>query len=215
MSNNIPTMPNILKIRENQLLYCIGRCVMETIARKITDFLVCRNCIKEEEKEICQYGYEILLSTFLGYTIVLLLSLLFGNLIEGLVFLFVFVLTRMYTGGYHAKTYLTCNICLACTYLLYMGMVYILKYSHGSNILLLLMLTVYCLCTIWFTPIENPNKVLTEKKKKKVRKISQILMTIWSILAISLMFFNNEIGIMIIVTVFIVAILMIKEVYGK
>lgn len=188
---------------------------METIARKITDFLICKNCIKDEEKEICQYGYEILLSTFLGYTIVILLSLLCGNFVEGIVFLLVFVVTRMYTGGYHANTYFACNLSLACTYLIYVGMVHILQYSHGGIIFLMLMLSVYCFCTVWFTPIENPNKVLTEEKKKKIRKVSRILMTFWSVLGTGLIFLHNEVGIMIIVTVFIVAILMIKEVYGK
>lgn len=188
---------------------------METIARKITDFLVYKNCIKEEEKEICQYGYEILLSTILGYTIVLTLSFLFGDVGKGLIFLLVFVVTRMYVGGYHANTYLVCNICLACTYLAYMGIVYILSHSHKAIIFLLLMLAVYCLCTIWYAPIENENKILSERKKKKATKISRMLMIIWSVLGIGLILLHSEIGIMIIVTVFIVAILMIKEVYGR
>ena len=188
---------------------------METIARMITDFLVCKNCIKDEEKAICQYGYEILLSTFLGYTIVLILSLLCGDVKEGAIFLFVFVITRMYTGGYHAKSYFLCNLCLAFTYLTYVGMVYILEQSNGSMIFLILMLTVYCVSTIWFTPIENVNKILTEKKKKRARVVSDILMLVWSALGIGLVLLHNKIGIMIIVTVFLVAVLMIKEVYGK
>lgn len=188
---------------------------METIARKITDFLAYKNCIKEEEKEICQYGYEILLSTILGYTIVLALSFLFGNIGEGLIFLLVFVVTRMYAGGYHANTYLVCNICLACTYLAYMGIVYILSHSQNAIIFLLLMLAVYCLCTIWYAPIENENKILSEKKKQKAKKMSRILMIVWSIWGLVLILLHSEIGIMIIVTVFIVAILMIKEVYGR
>lgn len=188
---------------------------METIARKITDFLVCKNCIKEDEKEICQYGYEILLSTILGYTIVLTLSIMSGNIGEGIIFLIVFVITRMYTGGYHANTYLACNFCLACTFIVYMSIVYILSHSQKANIFLMLMLAVYCVSTIWFTPIENENKILTEKKKKNARKISRILMIIWSTLGLGFIFMHSEIGIMIIVTVFIVAILMIKEVYGK
>ena len=188
---------------------------METIARIMTDFLVSKNCVKEEDRAICQYGYEILLSTIVGYTIVLLLSALSGDLKEGIVFLMVFVITRMYTGGYHAKSYLSCNACLAITYLIYESIVFILEKSHGSIIFLFLMLAVYCVCTIWFTPIENVNKVLTMQKKKKYRNISQMLMIFWSALGSVLVLRHSKIGIMIIVTLFLVAILMIKEVYGK
>lgn len=188
---------------------------MEIIAKMMADFLVSKNCIKEEERAICQYGYEVLISTIVGYTIVLLLSVLSGSLKEGIVFLVVFVITRMYTGGYHAQTYLACNLCLAMTFLIYESVVYILKESGGSTIFLFLMLTVYCVCTIWFAPIENPNKILTVQKKKKCRKISQVLMAFWSVSGIMLVLKHSEIGIMIIVTLFMVAILMIKEIYGR
>lgn len=188
---------------------------METIAKMMTDFLVSKKCIKEEERAVCQYGYEILLSTIVGYTVVMLLSMLTGNPKKGIVFLAVFVITRMYTGGYHANTYLTCNLCLAFTYLIYEGMVYILEESQGTIIFLLLMLVVYCVCTIWFAPIENVHKRLTEEKKRKSRKVSHSLMVLWSVLGTVLVLKHNEVGIMIIVTLFLVAGLMIKEVYGR
>jgi len=58
--------------------------------------------------EIYVYGFTLLFSTLFTATAITLLSLLYGNIIYGLVFIFFFVPLKLNLGGYHAKTFCGC-----------------------------------------------------------------------------------------------------------
>lgn len=68
-------------------------------------------------KPVFRYGIELTISTLSSILSVLFLSLLLNATIETIVFLIAYMSLRIWSGGYHAKTYARCFLSTNLTYL--------------------------------------------------------------------------------------------------
>lgn len=87
--------------------------MITSIARYVTDFLLRENVICAEYADLYTYGFEVIQAGAVNIMIVLFMGLLFDQLINGLIFWLAFCMLRKFCGGYHADTYLKCNLLLA------------------------------------------------------------------------------------------------------
>lgn len=87
--------------------------MITSLAQSIACFLVRNGIIQSENLDIYIYGFEVMISNAISIFIGIVLGLAFSQLIEIASFLFIFVLLRRFCGGYHAQTYLRCNIVFA------------------------------------------------------------------------------------------------------
>lgn len=177
----------------------------------IANFLVSNGTIKEEEIEIYIYGYETFISGIFDFIITILLGVVFHKLICAVIFFFMFVSIRMYTGGYHAKTYLKCKLIFV---FIAIGVLNLTKFNFSFSVIVA---TIILFCTIVYllAPIENIKKPLNKSEKQKYRKISIGYSLTWSTVAIITYFCNKNISTTIISTAFFIMFLMIVGVYGK
>ncbi|MBR3834433.1 MAG: accessory gene regulator B family protein [Lachnospiraceae bacterium] len=74
----------------------------------IAFYLYKNNYIKEDEIKIYRYGFAILLNSLNQIIVLIIFGFIFEQLLETVVFLFVFIITRRYVGGYHASKKITC-----------------------------------------------------------------------------------------------------------
>ena len=72
--------------------------------------LIISGIIQKEFEAIYIYGFELLLSFVVSVSIILALSILIRKFFESLIFLVLFIAIRQFTGGFHARTYLKCQI---------------------------------------------------------------------------------------------------------
>lgn len=84
--------------------------MLNYLSRSITDFLLLKETIKTEEKEIYIYGVQLIISSIINFLICIITSLLFGELLNGLIFFVAFSSLRKFTGGFHSRSFLICNI---------------------------------------------------------------------------------------------------------
>ena len=77
--------------------------VMEKIGSKIIEFFASNDLIKNEDKEIYKYAFNIILSSLIHIATVMILGLCFNLLIESLTFYCAYIVIRKFAGGYHAK----------------------------------------------------------------------------------------------------------------
>ena len=92
--------------------------MIEIAAGLVTNYLVKREVVNQDEKDVYKYGFEILFSTILGICIVLILGLTAGSLMTSLIFIAVFCSLRIKCGGYHADSYLSCNVVFTTVFLI-------------------------------------------------------------------------------------------------
>lgn len=84
--------------------------MISQIAEAISAFFYSMDVIDEEEKGKSRYGIEIIISTIIGFSVIIISGILLSKTNLAIAYLICIVPIRMYTGGYHAKTYFKCNV---------------------------------------------------------------------------------------------------------
>ena len=152
---------------------------MKHLSSSITDFYIKRNIIKEDEKEVYQYGVELILNEMLTFGVILIYSLIAWKIRYAVEFLSVFCLTRVYCGGYHASKQYVCRLTMLGVFF----SIYILsKALNAINPIWLFLLLAICFAIIsMLVPVKHPNKILTERQIKKNRKMGILTFLIFGI----------------------------------
>lgn len=133
--------------------------------------------ITDDEQDLYQYGFFILLSQILYLIITSILGILFGTVIESIIFYIAFQFIRRYAGGYHASTETRCEI-MSTLSILASIVVIRLSITYDFQFALLILSAVSAVCIAALCPLDTPEKPLSENEFKYFRKIS------WSILSV-------------------------------
>lgn len=132
-------------------------------------------------KEVYIYGIELTISSALGSLTILLIGVISGYIIESFIFMTGLTSVRIFTGGYHADTYLKCNIVTLIAAVFSVISYWLIRefvmYSVTEVILSAagsaLLITIYLFC-----PVANKNKPVPEEDKKKLKVISLAIVLI-------------------------------------
>ena len=189
--------------------------VMNNLSMILTNYFVSKKLIPYEKMEIYNYGFKLMLSDIINFSIIMLLGVLLNRVLDGLVYLVVLCSIRRFSGGFHVKTFWLCRLSMIITFLLILTLVDFLSFITISpltsvfiNIVLLLFIAV-------FSPVKHPNKKLNSKQIKK-NKYNAILVTIlWTPLSVFLIYLNITQGITIVTTILAVVILMALGMINK
>lgn len=185
--------------------------MISKLSKYMLEYLISSNVIEntDENKEIYKYGTEITISSFINVLSIMLMGFLSNSYFECIVFIVLLVLLRMYTGGYHADTYLKCNLILCLNYL---TVIILYRLMPLNKLVYFIAICLACLMIIiLFCPVENENKKLSLSKKRKFRRLSVILGTLYGAAAVVLYVFKYKIGILILGTLFSVSMAVIAE----
>lgn len=144
--------------------------------------------ITDDEQDLYQYGFFILLSQILYLIIAIIIGALLGTVLESIIFYIAFQFIRRYAGGYHASTETRCEIMstlsiLACIIVIRLSRIY------DFQTVLLIISSVSAVCIFVLCPLDTPEKPLSESEFKYFRKISwAILFVIITVIAVSYVF---------------------------
>ena len=158
---------------DNITVHRIG-IMLGRIADSIAVLFLKKNIINEDELPVYQYGMQVLICNIAGMLTVLIVGILISRLVESIIFITIYATLRIYTGGYHARTPLVCNIVFLGTYLVTV----MLEALKVNNSVVWIMYLLSCLIILRFSPIENVNKELDEKDKEIYRNKSLIISTL-------------------------------------
>lgn len=190
--------------------------MISKISTLISNQLVKHKIISEDAQDVYKYGVEIIISSLIGFIIVVLVGIIFKALLQAMIFYVIFVALRSMTGGFHATTYLRCNIIFSLV-----SLFTILFSKAASEIQLSVeIITLFFLPAVaiflWLAPVENPNKPIEEKKRIYWKLIAVIVSVLLYILSIFL-YINQHIfeSAVVTITVFVVSILCMIPFFQK
>ncbi len=185
---------------------------MEKLSRKIVDFIYNNSRTADRDMaDVYQYGIEITLSSAVNFMIIIVCSMIFGDIAAGFVFLCCFIPLRSYTGGYHAETYLRCNAAFACTYIIVFALSSLMCFVQPSVFTAAIILAAALIPVVRFAPVENKYKKLTDDKQKRSRILSIIIYLLLTAAALLLRAFDIRYGYLIMLTLLSVSLLIIAE----
>lgn len=143
---------------------------MNQLAQNITNFFIAKNVIKITERDIYVYGFELMLSGIVSAVMILFVGAVFHEFFHAVIFLFIMIPVRMFTGGYHADTHFTCNVVFLLAFLI--SVVFLQITIHMElDVVVWVMVCVGLILVARYAPLENKNKRLSDIEKLKYRKI--------------------------------------------
>nr|WP_294575411.1 accessory gene regulator B family protein [uncultured Romboutsia sp.] len=144
----------------------------------------------EEEKAVLNYGLFMIIHTFIGIIITILVGLITGMIIEISLITITSALFKRYTGGVHASTPEICLIIgIILSLILSMVCRFISINTDINNIALIgIIIIVFSYYMIYYKcPVPSRNKPLNnEKTRNKLKKKAFTLLKIYTILLIIL-----------------------------
>lgn len=166
--------------------------MINNLSTRLTDKLLSKGSITEDERELYIYGLFMLISQLMYLVLACIFGLLFECFIESIVFYIAFQFIRRYAGGYHAATETRCEILSTLSIVASIGIIKLSKIYDFKTILLFItlmsMVLIFFLC-----PLDTPEKPLSEKEFKCFRKISWIILLVISSIIIVSYFFKFNI----------------------
>ncbi len=184
--------------------------MIQLLSKKILAFITKNTKIPIDETDVYKYGIEITISSVLNIVLIIILSLLLGNFVSGICFLFCFILLRQFTGGYHAESYFKCNLALGVSYVCISLISNV--FSRLPIHLLEGLLIAGCITVVLYAPVNNRHKQLTSKQKQQFKNISLIIYAVLGIVSVILKILNIYIWTVMALTLLLVSLMIIIEI---
>lgn len=129
----------------------------------------------QEVEFVDTLSLELIISTVVGLTSILLISYLLFELKSGLIFIIMFVPLRLFTGGYHAKTYGKCFVISNCAYLTILVLKYIMWDNIPSGIWIGLLVIASCYIAA-NAPVIYQAQSISEYKQMRCKRIAKYIL---------------------------------------
>ena len=133
--------------------------MIDRLSECIADFYVNKNIIYQEEKSVYKFGICLILNDIVTFSMIFIISSCFFKFRFGIEFLAVFCLTRIFTGGYHARKSYLCRLSTLFTALCVLSLSELVK--NLSRYYILAILAISFVIILPLIPIKHPNKTLT------------------------------------------------------
>lgn len=165
--------------------------MLERLAKGAARFFVMQEIVKSEHEEIYAYGMEILLSTVINGVMVLIIAAITKTLLPSLIFFAAFIIMRRTAGGYHANTHGGCMAILASVHFLFILLIHICP-INVIPVFSVISVVYSCSLVYIFSPVEHPNKPLTDINKGKLRTQSIVFIVCLSAVDILMLYLKHE-----------------------
>lgn len=158
-----------------------------------------------------RYGIEITLSSLINIALISIIGIVTNYTFESTMFLAVFIIMRSFTGGYHANTYIKCNLVTSISFVILLLIFKIIRHISLKSIILIAIFQVVTI--VLLAPIENKNKPIENRTVYKI--ISTVLSVVLSAISIVLIIKGVDLGLIILLTLALVSIFIIYARFMK
>lgn len=188
---------------------------MKSLSESIADFYIKKNIIDPAQKAIYVYGISLLINDVVDCCIILIPAVITGHAMYGIVFLSVFWLLRVHCGGLHAKKVWICALIMLLTFCAVCIITYITSEYYNVTWSIIIFV-VSALTMLPIIPVENPNKMLSPRMRRKSKCMGITIMILFAGLSVVLSAYGIRVGMVISYTVLSVAILaIIGKIYNR
>ncbi len=188
--------------------------MLKFLAEELSLRLVADKIITIEKRKYYTYGIELILNDLIIFLMVAIIAAITDTILISAIFSFIYCVLRSFAGGYHSKTYLGCFSTAFVNYSLMLLLNSMLNEWKIPTGIVMMMLSIPIIFIL--SPVENVNNPLVWKEKKKYKKISSILIGIYSLFfIISVKFLPDEISFVTAWSMFATALLMLRAMIKK
>jgi accessory gene regulator B len=172
--------------------------------------------IKEEDRAIYDYSFQLLLSDALNITALVLLSFIIGKVFETMLYMISFIYLRSIAGGYHASSHLKCFLTMLFAYTAFLMTLFLLPLRY--HLLVTIVSFILSIVIVFIlAPVGHVNKPLNTKERLSLAKKSRLTIILSAIITISLqsLFIETWPGLSVGLSMFSVSVSMIAAYLGS
>lgn len=148
--------------------------MISAIADRISEEMLHEGLILEEDRELYQYGFFLLISRGIFFVIAGIAGALVGNLWDSIFFYILFSLLRGYAGGLHADREAVCLFSTTASLFLAAKIIFCLR--RGNYVILSCGVLVVCSALVLLiAPLDSDSKPLGESEMRHYRKVTKLL----------------------------------------
>ena len=145
-----------------------------------------------------------------NFILIVILGVIFHQGWQSIVFFVVFALTRVHSGGYHAQSYLKCNLVLALVFIITITLIEAIIFSKRDYTIVVFVLF-YLSVILKFAPVPDSKKQISKAEEVKFREKILLLSAVWTILILILSFVCFRVALTMAITLFVVAVLIVIQ----
>lgn len=132
-----------------------------------------KQIINNKNKDVYLYGFEILISTLVYTLIFFFTALLTNTMLSSFVFWIGFYILRTLSGGYHAKSYLSCHVLFFINHIIFIITLYCIPNQYKA-LVAIIMIIISTLLVLLFSPVDHPNKPFINNEKQRFKILSNL-----------------------------------------
>lgn len=188
--------------------------MIEALAEKIAKFVCTYTKADNQMLDVYKYGIEVTISTLLNIVCVIIVSIMMSDIKSGIIFIAVHFIIKPFVGGYHAKTYLMCNVMFTLAFLVvyFSNCLFLqIKEAEIQKVIIESLFLLSLIPIIAFAPVHNQNKPLSEKEAKKYRIIGITMSVFLGFIGLILFLFDMYIGSLITITIVVISLMMLID----
>lgn len=139
---------------------------MENMISHIINAMLAKGIIEDKQRAVIAYGLDLLLSTVISLTILIVIGNVLGKGVQTICFLVPLVLFQGFGGGYHCQTHLRCWTLMVC------GLLTALFVLQKLPVMLLFLgaaISAYPILAI--APVQNAKAPFSESFGKRMHRI--------------------------------------------
>lgn len=106
--------------------------MLSNIVKKIITYMLNQKVITEDLCEVYQYGFELLLSSLITSSTIMIIACFMDSFWVGILYFIVSIPLKLTVGGYHASTYLGCFLISNLEYLI-ISLLSKILYSYSNS----------------------------------------------------------------------------------
>lgn len=150
--------------------------MLENISRYLVNRTIENDIISKDDEELYLYSFQSLIAHLASWLTLAILGATFGCFWETVVFLVLFAPLRIYAGGFHQGSYLSCYIS---SLFLFIGIVAFCKLAADNVSIGAIIISVAVSAGIIFllAPIADENKPLDADETKKYKKTARLILS--------------------------------------
>lgn len=157
--------------------------MLNQVSKHIANCL-CGPSSKSQEYQICSYGIELALHTFLSTLGLLLIGLAMHRVAEAFIVVLIFYTNQTTGGGYHATTHIKCFLAMAAGMLLCLLTTYIFLPE-----IILYLLIIFAASYLWIHPVcLHKNKLYLQFEIATLKRKARIVVLASSVAAVCMGF---------------------------
>ena len=158
--------------------------MIDKISKKITSSLEEAGAVPPEDKALYEYGIRMGILMVINVVTALLIGLIMGMVLQCAVFLIAYSPVRSYSGGYHARSALTCYLL---SIPLIAALLMVIRSVPWESYILAPVLLISILIIVLLAPVADPNKPLNAREIAVYRRKARIFAGIYSLAALVLL----------------------------